>query len=173
MINGKSGKIEYLDSLGYYQTSGPVVTDITDDGIGEFLLSIDYQIVNNLSNIKVSTTLYAIDFTQNEALPTIEGFPGHKVSSKPWIGDMDNDGRLVIAFCHGVNSLKTYTFDGLRINRLKTKIPINGKIKWGTIWEVIMMGYLKNKLLVRFFENRISLRIHISTPNNRLLHFYT
>ena len=150
-----------------------MVADITDHGIGEVLLSVDYHIVNNSSNKEFYTPLYAIDFTQNEALPIIEGLSGHNVSSTPWIGDMDNDGMLDIVFCHGVNSLKTYTFDGLRINRLKTTIPINGKIKWGTIWEVIMMGYLKNKLLVRFFENRISLRIHISTPNNRLLHFYS
>lgn len=132
MINGQSGKIEYLDSLGYYQTSSPVVVDITGDGIDEVLLSVDYQIINDKNTKEFYTTLYAIDFTHNEAVPIVDGLPGHNVSSTPWIGDMDNDGMLDIVYCHGINAIKTYTFDGLRVNRLKTTIPITSKIKWGS-----------------------------------------
>jgi hypothetical protein len=88
MINGQSGKIEYLDSLGYYQTSSPVVVDITGDGIDEVLLSVDYQIINDKNTKEFYTTLYAIDFTHNEAVPIVDGLPGHNVSSTAWIGDM-------------------------------------------------------------------------------------
>jgi hypothetical protein len=85
MINGQSGKIEYLDSLGYYQTSSPVVVDITGDGIDEVLLSVDYQIINDKNTKEFYTTLYAIDFTHNEAVPIVDRLPGHNVSSTAWI----------------------------------------------------------------------------------------
>jgi hypothetical protein len=132
MIDGKTGNIEYLDSLGFYQTSSPVVVDLTGDGIDEVILSVDYQVLNSKNIKEFYSTLYAIDFNQNEAQPIVDGLPGHNVSSTPWIGDMDNDGMLDIVYCHGINEKKTYTFDGLRVSRLKTTIPISGKIKWGS-----------------------------------------
>ena len=46
MINGKNGKIEFRDSLGYYQTSSPVVADLTGDGVEEVILSVDYQVLD-------------------------------------------------------------------------------------------------------------------------------
>ena len=131
MINGKNGNIDYGDSLGYYQTSSPVVVDLTGDGIEEVILSVDYQVLDAIGTKSFYTTLYAIDFTQNQSMPIVEGVPGHNVSSTPWIGDMDNDGMLDIVYCHGTNAKKTYTFDGLRVNRLKTTIPITKPIKWG------------------------------------------
>jgi outer membrane protein assembly factor BamB len=131
MINGKNGNIDYRDSLGYYQTSSPVVVDLTGDGIEEVILSVDYQVLDSLGAKSFYTTLYAIDFTQNQSMPIVEGMPGHNVSSTPWIGDMDNDRMLDIVYCHGTNAKKTYTFDGLRVNRLKTTIPITKPIKWG------------------------------------------
>jgi outer membrane protein assembly factor BamB len=132
MINGKNGKIEYRDSLGYYQTSSPVVADLTGDGVEEVILSVDYQVLDAIGRKSFYTTLYAIDFTHKQALPIIEGLPGHNVSSTPWLGDMDNDGFLDIVYCHGTNSNKTYTFDGLRVTRLKTTFPITKPIKWGS-----------------------------------------
>ncbi len=39
---------------------------------------------------------------------------------------------LDIVYIHGTNPTKTYTFDGMRINRIDTKIPLSGKIRWGS-----------------------------------------
>lgn len=131
MVNGKNGQIEYIDSLGYYQTSSPVVADLTGDGVEEVILSVDYQVLDAIGFKNFYSTLYAIDFTQKEAVPIVEGLPGHNVSSTPWVGDMDQDGQLDIVYAHGTNAKKTYTFDGLRVTRLKTTIPIVVPIKWG------------------------------------------
>ena len=131
MINGKNGQIEYRDSLGYYQTSSPVAADLTGDGIDEVVLNVDYQTIDSFGRKTFYSTLYAIDFVGKETVPIIEGLPGHNVSSTPWIGDMDNDGMLDIVYTHGTNAKKTYTFDGLRITRLKTNFPITKPIKWG------------------------------------------
>jgi hypothetical protein len=132
MINGANGAIEYLDSLGYYQTSSPVAVDLTEDGIEEIIMSVDYQIIDSIGIKDFYSTLYAIEFTQKEVLPIVDGLPGHNVSSTPWLGDMDKDGLLDIVYCHGTNSKKTYTFDGLRVTRLKTTFPIKRPIKWGS-----------------------------------------
>jgi hypothetical protein len=132
MINGKNGEIEYLDSLGYYQTSSPLAMDLTGDGIDEAVLSVDYQILDSIGRKSFYTTLYAIEFTQKEVVPLVDGLPGHNVSSTPWLGDLNDDGLLDIVYCHGTNAYQTYTFDGLRINCLKTIIPISKPIKWGS-----------------------------------------
>jgi len=131
MINGKNGEIEYLDSLGYYQTSSPLAVDLTGDGIDEAVLNVDYQVLDSIGRKSFFTTLYAIEFTQKEAVVLVDGLPGHNVSSTPWLGDLNNDGLLDIVYCHGTNAYHTYTFDGLRINCLKTTIPISKPIKWG------------------------------------------
>ncbi|MFN3848877.1 MAG: PQQ-binding-like beta-propeller repeat protein [Spirosomataceae bacterium] len=132
MLNGKTGKIEYLDSLGYYQTSSPVVADLTGDGIDEAILSVDYQMLDSLSRKTFYTTLYAIEFTNKESVAMVEGLAGHNVSSTPLLTDLDNDGFLDIIYAHGTNPLKTYTFDGMRVNCLKTTVPMPKKLHWGS-----------------------------------------
>lgn len=144
MINGKNGAIEYRDSLGYYQTSSPIVADLTGDGIDEAILSVDYQVIDAISRKTFYSTLYAIDFVGKEALPLVEGLPGHNVSSTPWLGDMDNDGFLDIVYCHGTNARQTYTFDGLRITRLKTTFPIKKPVKWGAYMGSSYDGVFRN-----------------------------
>lgn len=131
MVNGFNGEIEYLDSLGYYQTSSPVVVDLTGDGIDEVVLSVGYQVLDSLNRMSFYSTLYAIEFTQRNAVPMLDGLPGHNEASTPWLGDLDNDGLLDIVYCHGINMYQTYTFDGLRVNCLKTTVPILKPIKWG------------------------------------------
>lgn len=132
MINGKNGIVEYTDSLGYYQTSSPVAADLNEDGIDEAILNVDYQILDSLGRKSFYNILYAFDFPNKEAVPLINGEPGHNVSVTPWIGDLDSDGFLDIVYSHGTNKYQTYTFDGLKVNCLKTKIPISKPIKWGS-----------------------------------------
>ncbi len=144
MFNGKNGQIEYVDSLGYYQTSSPVVMDLNGDGVDEAILSVDYQVIDAIGKKSFFNTLYAIDFENKETAQLIDGIPGHNVSATPWIGDINNDSLLDIVFSQGTNQYKTYTFDGLRVNCLSTTIPIKKPIKWGAYMGSSYNGVFKN-----------------------------
>lgn len=132
MVNGATGKIAYLDSLGSYQTSTPVVIDLNGDGIDEAILNVNTQVYDEMNIPSFQNILMIVDFKGNEVLQLTDSNPGSNLASTPWIGDMDHNGFLDIVYCHGTNTKKTYSFDGLQVNRITTQIPIKSDIKWGS-----------------------------------------
>jgi hypothetical protein len=74
----------------------------------------------------------SLDFETREVNQFTDPLKGSNISSTPWIGDLDNDQSLDIVYCHGTNPKKSYTFDGMQVNRVATKIPVRGKIRWGS-----------------------------------------
>ncbi len=132
MVNGKNGGIEFRDSLGFYQTSSPVVIDFDEDGQDEVILSVNYQAVDSLGFKTYYNTLSVIGFGTNEVANLFAGLPGHNIASTPWIGDLDRDNKLDIVLCSSSNKRQTYSFDGVRINCFKTALPITRPIRWGS-----------------------------------------
>ncbi len=131
MVNGLNGKIEFMDSLGFYQTITPVVADFDQDGLDEALVVVNFQIVDDYYRKFFHNMLLVIDFVTNELVDLGIVNDGHNMASTPWIGDMDNDGNMDIVYSHATNIKKTYAFDGMQINRIVTSIPIKKEIKWG------------------------------------------
>lgn len=132
MVNGSNGNIEYKDSLGFYQMTSAVAADLNGDGQDEVLLPINSQVLNELHAKFFHNNIVAIEFTEKVAVELGLQNEGSSISSTPWIGDIDNNGFLDIVYIHGTNPKQTYTFDGMRINRLDTKFPLSGKIRWGS-----------------------------------------
>lgn len=132
MVDGQSGNIAYMDSLGFYQTSTPVVIDLDGNGTDEALLSVNVHIYNERNVRELYNMVVSLDFTTKEVNQFTEPMKGSNISSTPWIGDLDHDNFLDIIYCHGTNTQKSYTFDGMQVNRVATKIPIRGEIKWGS-----------------------------------------
>ncbi|HLF34831.1 MAG TPA: PQQ-binding-like beta-propeller repeat protein [Cyclobacteriaceae bacterium] len=131
MVNGKNGNIEFTDSLGFYQTSTPVIADFTQDGIDDAFVVINYMVTDSLFQRFFYHMLAVVDFTRNEMIELGVNDIGHNLSSTPWIGDMNNDGNIDIVYCHGTNLRHTYTFDGMNVVKISTTIPIRREIKWG------------------------------------------
>jgi outer membrane protein assembly factor BamB len=131
MVNGKTGNIEFEDSLGFYQTITPVVANFDEDEMDEALVIVDYQVVDEYYRKFFYNMLLVIDFETNELIDLGISHEGHNMASTPWIGDMDGDGNMDIVFSHSTNVKKTYAFDGMQINRIVTGIPIKKEIKWG------------------------------------------
>ena len=132
MVDGASGKIAYLDSLGFYQTSTPVVYDLDNDGRDEALLSVNIHIYDEKNQRALYNMIVSLDFKTGEVKQFTDPLKGSNISSTPWIGDLDNDQFLDIVYCHGTNPKKSYTFDGMQVNRVATKIPVKGTIIWGS-----------------------------------------
>ena len=132
MVNGKNGKVELKDSLGYYQMSTPIAVDLNNDGKEEAILPMNYQVFDSLQMKYFYNDLAIIDFSKKETIKLNLNYEGNNLSSTPWVGDLDNNGFLDIIYIHGTNLKQTYTFDGLQINRIDTDIPISQKIKWGS-----------------------------------------
>jgi outer membrane protein assembly factor BamB len=131
MVNGLTGKIEYIDSLGYYQTSTPVIFDLNNDGWEDAILSVNLHVYDEADNRTLHNGLFMLNFRSKEVTQIWNSMEGSNISSTPWIGDMDGDGMLDIVYCHETNTQKTYTFDGLRVNKITTGIPIKSLIRWG------------------------------------------
>lgn len=132
MVNGRTGAVEFTDSLGYYQNTSPLALDLNGDGRDEILMSLNYQEVDKIYQKFFYTTLIYIDFGENDFLQLGDYYQGSNFSSTPWAGDLDQDGYLDIIYCHGVNLRHTYTFDGIQINRIPTKVPVGRAISWGS-----------------------------------------
>lgn len=132
MVNGATGATEFIDSLGFYQTSTPVVIDLDGDGRDEALLSVNIHIYDKLDRPILHNMLVSVDFKTKEVSQLTDTNIGGNISTTPWIGDLDNDGLLDIVYCHGTNLRKSYTFDGMQVHRIATEVPIKKKIVWGS-----------------------------------------
>ena len=124
MVNGLTGEIEFMDSLGFYHTISPVVGDFDLDGLDEVLVVVDYQVIDENNRKFFYNMLLVIDFSTGDLIELGITHEGHNMSSTPWIGDLDGNGMMDIIFSHGTNIKKTYSFDGMQINRIITTIPI-------------------------------------------------
>ena len=131
MVNGKNGKIEFTDSLGYLQLTTPVAADLNSDYRDEAILNMNFQQIDSIYRKSFYNILVAFDFKTNKLIPLTESLPGHNITTTPWIGDIDGDNLLDIIYCHSTSEFQTYTFDGFQVNLLKTDIPIRKPIKWG------------------------------------------
>lgn len=133
MVDGKDGKIAFLDSLGYYQIATPVVIDWNNDGYDEVLMSVNFMEVNELYQKNFFNLLALIDFQDGGVKQVGEVYRGTNKSSTPWAGDLDQDGFLDIIYCHGTNPNRANTFDGINIRRIaSSNIAIKKPILWGS-----------------------------------------
>ncbi|MBK9930131.1 MAG: hypothetical protein IPP04_09700 [Saprospiraceae bacterium] len=144
MADGKTGKIQFIDSLGFYQNSSAVAVDWDGDGRDEVLMSVNIQEIKNDIHKYFYNILALIDFKTNEVLQIGDTYEGNNVSSTPWVGDLDHDGFLTSLYIHGANLRHTYTFDGMQIHRIVTTVPVNKKIKWGAYQGSDYTGLYKN-----------------------------
>ena len=135
LLNGKTGKLEFIDSIGCTGFSTPVAYDLTGDGRDEALISVnDFDCslgYASQSPAMVKNRLLAIDFSK-KALSTIDEATGYKnIFSTPWIGDLDSDGYLDIIYCQYFHHADLLSFLGMRIKRIDTPIEMKKEVRWG------------------------------------------
>lgn len=147
MVSGATGQVEYTDSLGYYQSSSPVSVDLNGDGIDEVIMSLNFQGKDSLDQSIMQNALVAIEFISKEAIYLSNLNDGANLATTPWIGDLDDDGFLDFVYSHSVKPYSfKYNFDGIKIHRLTTEIPIYDKVRWGAYQGSQYDGIFKTKL---------------------------
>lgn len=131
MVNGSTGKVEFKDSLGFYQNTTPLAVDVTGDGIDEVIMSLNFQELTEYNEKSYYNSLIVIEFGSREILQITNNLEGSNLSSTPWIGDLDDNGYLDIIYSHSTNLKFTYKFDGMNLHRIDTQIPVYQNVKWG------------------------------------------
>lgn len=135
MLDGKSGNIAYMDSVGCTGFSSPVVYDIDNDGIDEAIISINEfdcnQGFTEQSIKEVENKLIAINFKKHstQIIDQAKGFKN--IFSTPWIGDLENDGYLDIVHCQYYSYGGLLSFLGMSVKRIETPIKIDEPLRWG------------------------------------------
>src|SRR5690606_437392 len=98
----------------------------------EAILSVNSHVYDEANRRTLQNLLVVIDFRTHNVTQLTDRAIGANISSTPWIGDMDGDGLLDVVYVHGTNPNKSYTFDGMRVTRVATGIPIRFPIRWGS-----------------------------------------
>lgn len=147
MVDGKNGEVVFRDSLGLFQESTPVALDVNGDGYDDALFAINHQNKSGFSN-----QLAVIDFKNDTLYPMGPRHFGANVASTPWIGNMDGDEFIEIIYCNETNpfDLLSITFkQGLKITKMKTKIPVREYVAWGSYMGTTYDGIFRGHSSIR------------------------
>jgi len=133
MVNGKTGKIEYQDTIPAFQYASPVAADLDGDGYDEAIVNQSALKRKQFEDVYFSYLL-AFDFKRHQQYPIGDTIPATNLASTPLIGDLDKDGMFDVIYTavkyHDVH------FDleqplGLWVRRLSTQRKIARPPRWG------------------------------------------
>lgn len=133
MVDGRTGKIEYQDTIPSFQYASPVAADLDGDGIDEAIMNQSALKRKQFENSYYSY-LIVFDFNHRKSYSIGDTLKATNLASTPWIGDLDRDYKLDIIYS-AVN-YQDIKFDlqkplGLIIARYKTDLTIKKPIQWG------------------------------------------
>jgi outer membrane protein assembly factor BamB len=135
MLDGKTGVIQYKDSIGCTGYSSPVIYDLNNDGMDEAIISINEFDCSvgfvGKSPTEIENKLIAIDFMNHSIVTFDQTKRMRNVFSTPWIGDLDDDGYLDIVHCQYYHLGDLLSFMGMSIKRIDTPVKIVRPVRWG------------------------------------------
>ncbi len=136
MLDGKSGAVEYQDSVGCFAISSPVVYDLDHDGLDEAIISTNQYDCNytfsedSLSPETMSNQIVSIDFQKSKRSVIDETIGFKNLFSTPWIGDLDSDGYMDLIYCQFFNPNDIQRFMGMNCKRISTPVKLNETPRW-------------------------------------------
>ena len=136
MLDGLTGKLEYIDSIGCPRVSSPVAYDLNDDGIDEVIFSLDSFECNGFTSRppkSLLSKLIAINFKDKKIIPIDQNDKFKNVFTTPLLEDIDGDQYLDIihAYYTHAEDLGILIFDGMNIKRTSTPFKMTRPLKWG------------------------------------------
>lgn len=129
VLNGKDGSVLYRDSIGYIGFSSPVSFQADNDRQNEVLIHINYD-TGKGDYSKNRSQLILYDFPGFKKIDVDESHDLKNISTTPWVGDLDQDGKMDVITCYLKNTRKADEVMGMFISRLKSGWPAGIPI-WG------------------------------------------
>lgn len=121
VLDGNNGEILHLDSAGDVGFSSPVVFQMDNDPEDEVLMQINFSSGKgklDYENQKEQLIIY--DFPRFNKIAVDSLLKFKNISTTPWIGDLDQNGKLDIITCYLKNTYKVDEVNGMFISRICT-----------------------------------------------------
>lgn len=132
LIHGKTGEILSQDTLGVFQTASPIAADVTGNGTLEALQSVNIGYEQFDGSYHYNHMLVANDFRNQRQFILDELQPGANLSSTPWAGDLDNNGRLDIIYLVTHDQKDIFGANGFTLFRLQARHSTRAETPWGS-----------------------------------------
>lgn len=151
MIDGKDGNIIYRDSIGCFGYASAVTNDMNGDGLDEVIFSVNefrcvvpgFMGTSDLQSDRHS--LKMLDPASKKIITITPPVEVKNVSTTPWIGDLDNDGKLDLLYNVQRNHFEVDKFRGMYMVRLTSNISISGSPTWGAYMGNDRRGVFKGR----------------------------
>lgn len=142
MVDGKTGKVQYQDTIPAFQYASAIAADVDGDGFDEVIVNQTTLKKTQFDNLFFSQ-LIVFDFIRNTRNVLGGNIPATNLASTPWIGDLDNDNRYDIIYT--AVKYRNAAFDlaepvGLYIQRYATETTIKTKPRWGAFMGTAYSG---------------------------------
>ncbi len=135
MLDGKTGEVAYMDSIGCTGFSSPVAYDFDKDGMDEAVISINqFDCSGGFTETaikEIENKLLLVNFKKGGTQIIDQSKSFKNIFSTPWMGDLNDDGYLDIVHCQYYSHGGLLSFLGATIKRIETPIKIDKKVRWG------------------------------------------
>lgn len=136
MLNGLTGKLEYIDSIGCAGFASPIVYDLNNDEIDEVVISLNLFDCTGFSSAppkNMQSKIVAINFKNKEIIPIDQDDQSKNIFTTPLLADIDGDGYLDITHCTypHTSNLPVLINSGINVKRITTPFEVTKPIKWG------------------------------------------
>jgi hypothetical protein len=150
-INGKTGEVLHSDTLGCFGYASGVSIDLNNDDFDEVLITVNDFDCNSpeyAAEMSLDLNQFSLryfDVYQRKTIPITLPARAKNVSSTPWIGDMDNDGKLDLVYVMQANTIQVDKFKGMQVVRLSSNILAKNLPTWGAYLGNDRTGIFENK----------------------------
>lgn len=145
MVDGKTGKIQYQDTIPAFQYASAVAADLDGDGFDEAIMNEAVFRKTQFENL-FHSRLAIFDFIRNQRIMTGGNMPGTNLASTPWIGDLDNNSRYDFISTSVEYRNAAYDLEqplGLYIRRYASEMPVKKASPWSAFMGTDYSGSYK------------------------------
>jgi hypothetical protein len=128
ILDGSTGELKFMDSLGVIQYASGNAVDLNNDGRDEVLFSVTY-----VEDGYFKTRIESYDPVNNTLTTLDNAKTGVNLGSTPYVGDIDQDGLLDLIYSVKKDSIDPVGWKGIYVyhHELNSIVPNSG-VAWGS-----------------------------------------